>query len=281
MSAMDPLIARKTWRTLEPIHGAVYFVAEALDAFEALGTTDRMMGYFGSRAAPMGAVPGEVVVATFFNFHPKLVLDRVPAVWSVASPERLLDARLDAADRYLRRILGDAVDGPDMAEAASLARAAAEAAKPEGRPLFAGHASLPWPSEPHLVLWHAISMLREYRGDGHIAALVAEGLDGCEALVTHGAAGDVPPIALRTSRAWPQDEWAAAEARLRDRGWLDPDGSFTALGRERRQAIEDATDRLAEPAWAAIGPDGCARLRELGRPWSKSIVESGELAFRR
>jgi hypothetical protein len=168
-----------------------------------------------------------------------------------------------------------------MQVAVTLARTAAAAATPEGRPLFAGHASLPWPDEPHLALWHAITLLREYRGDGHIAALVSEDLDGCEALVTHGAAGEIPHSALQASRAWPDDEWDAAVERLRTRGWIDADANFTDLGRERRQAIEDATDRLAVDAWSAIGEDGCARLRELGRPWSKAIVASGELAFGR
>jgi hypothetical protein len=175
---VDPVVARKTWRTLEPYHGVVYFAPEPHEEFKKLGISDRMMGYFGSRAAPMGAVPAEVVIATFFNFHPKLVSDRVPAVWDIASPQALLDARLRGADAMLRRVLSDAVDSDELIEAAALARRAAESCKPEGRPLYAGHASVPWPDEPHLVLWHAISCLREFRGDGHIAAMTVEGLDG-------------------------------------------------------------------------------------------------------
>ncbi len=277
---MDPVVARKTWRTLEPYHGAIYFAAEPRDEYKKLGVSDRMMGYFGSRAAPMGAVPAEVVISTFFNFHPKLVSDRVPAVWDITSPKALLDARFTGADLMLRRVLGEAIDSEEMKAAAELARRAAEACNPEGRPLYAGHASLSWPNEPHLVLWHAISCLREFRGDGHIAAMTVEGLDGCEALVTHAAAGDVPVAALKGSRQWPDDEWGAAVERLRSRGWVTDETTFTDLGRERRQAIEDATDRLALPAWEALDEDECSQLRALVRPFSKAIVESGELAFR-
>ncbi len=278
---MEPLVARKMWRTLEVYHGAIYFVPEARDAYAELGVTDRMMGYFGSRAAPMGGVPAEVVIATFFNFHPKLIEDRVPAVWEITTPADLLDARLRAADAYLRRILGDDIESSaEMDEAAKLARIAAEACRPEGRPLFAGHASLPWPVQPHLVLWHAITLLREFRGDGHIAAMTTEGLDGCEALITHGAAGDVAPNVLQSSRQWPDDEWDEARQRLRKKGWIDDAGALTELGRSRRQFIEDRTDELALAPWEAIGEDNCTTLRGIVRPWSKAIVGSGELGLR-
>ena len=278
---MESVVARKMLRTLEPYHGAVYFVAEGPDEYRKLGITDRMMGYFGSRAAPMGAVGSDVVIATFFNFHPKLVRDRVPAVWEIASPTQLLDARHRAIDTALRRIVGDTIDSDEMREAASIARRAAEACTAEGRPLFGGHATLPWPDEPHMVLWHAQTLLREYRGDGHIAAMTVEGLDGCEALVTHAAQGDVPAPALQGSRQWPDDEWNAAVDRLRSRGWIAPnDLSFTDLGRQRREWIEQRTDELAMRPWEAIGEGACTTLRTLVRPWSKAIVGSGELGLR-
>src|SRR5437870_666444 len=130
---------------------------------------------------------GVIVIATFSTFPPALVHAAIPAAWTIATPEQILAARAAGAGDVLRRILGDAVDSPEVVEAAQLARAAAEACPPQGRPLFAGHASLPWPDEPLLALWHAITLLREFRGDGHVAVLLTEGLDGCEALVVHGA----------------------------------------------------------------------------------------------
>jgi hypothetical protein len=271
---MDPIIARKTWRTLEPIHGAIYFAAEAREEYQALGLDDRMTGYFASRSSPMGAVSAEVVIATFFNFDHELVRRSMEGVWASVSPEQVLAARLRGADRMIRAHAGEFVDTAEVVEAAELARAAAVAAceRPEGRPLFAGHASLVWPDEPHLVLWHAQSLLREFRGDGHIVALTVEGLDGCEALVTHGAAGDVSPDILKATRQRTGDDWLAAEERLRERGWLDPDLAFTDLGRERRDWIEARTDELAAAPYDAIGVDGCARLRELCRPISQAMM---------
>ena len=271
---MDPTIARKTWRTLEPIHGAIYFAAEAREEYSTLGIDDRMTGYFASRSAPMGAVPAEGVIATFFNFDPDLVLRSMDGVWDRVTPAEVLAARLRGADRTIRCHAGAFVETPAIVEAAELARAAAEAAcdRPEGRPLFAGHASLQWPDEPHLVLWHAQSLLREFRGDGHIVALAVEGLDGCEALVTHAAAGDVSADILRATRQRTGDDWLAAEERLHERGWLDSELAFTDLGRERRDWIEARTDVLAAGPYDAIGVEGCARLRELCRPISQAMM---------
>ena len=277
---MDTTIARKTWRTLEPYHGLVYFAPEPVAAYAAIGIEGRT-GYFASRAAPMGAVSAEVVQATFFNFEPGLVQRAMEGAWEVAPPAELVAARLRGADGALRAVLGDdVVGGAEVAEAADLARAAAVAGTPEGRPLFAGHASLPWPQEPHLVLWHAISLLREHRGDGHVACLLVEGLDGCEALVVHGASGEVAPAVLQASRAWPDAEWAAARDRLVGKGWLDGAGGLTDTGRQARQRIEDRTDALALAPWQALGEPGCERLRQLVRPWSKAIVASGTFGFR-
>ena len=278
---LDPTIARRTWRTVEPLHGMIYFTPEAADAFRELGLVGRM-GYFGSRAAPMGPVPAEVVIATFYNFRPELVRASIPAAWARATPEQILAARLGAADRALRRFLPEAIGTPQLTEAASLARRAAETAcgYVEGRPLFAGHAALAWPDDDHLVLWHAQTLLREYRGDGHIAALVAAGLSGLEAAITHVATGDVPGAVLASTRAWPEDEWDAGIEGLRARGILGGGDELvlTDAGRAQRQWVEDATDAAAVAAYAPLGDDGCARLRALTRPWSRAIVDGGLLA---
>ena len=276
---MDAIVARKCWRTLEPYHGLIYFAPEATAAYDEIGL-EPPQHYFGSRAAAMGSVPAEVVVATFYNFHPPLVHTAIPAAWERASPELIVAARLDAADRVLRRVLGDDLSAR-VGEAARLARAAAEATGPAaGRPLYAAHAALPWPEDDHLVLWHAITVLREFRGDGHVAALLADGIGPCEALVMHGASGDVPSAILKATRAWPDDDWAAAEEELRRRGWLSVDGSLTDEGARRRQWVEDRTDALALAPWEALGEEQCARLRELVRPLSTAIVQSGVLGGR-
>src|SRR5258708_5166076 len=192
MGSVTPATARRTFRTAEPIHGMIYFTPYSAIAYEAIGITDQRMGYFASRSAAMGPVPAGITVATFFNFNPAAIRRVIPAAWGIAAPGAILDARLQAADRSLRQAWGDQADGQRVREAADLARAAAERAaeRPHGRPLFAAHASLPWPSEPHLVLWHAQSLLREYRGDGHVSLLLTEGLTGLEALIVHAATGE-------------------------------------------------------------------------------------------
>ncbi|MGK5443241.1 SCO6745 family protein [Micromonospora sp. URMC 105] len=282
-SPLAPAVARTAWRRAEPIHAMIYFAPEARQRYGALGL-DGLTGYFASRSAAFGAVPAEPVVATFFNFKPALVHAALPAAWERAAPTAVLRARLDAADAALRRAFADLEDGagtPAVAEAAGLARRAAESACEQlpGRPLFAAHAALPWPDEPHLVLWHAQTLLREFRGDGHVSALLLAGLNGLEALVLHAATGDVPVRFLRRSRGWTSDEWAEAVDELRSRGLLadGDDLALTEAGRELRQSVEDRTDALAEPAYRVLGEDGCARLAELARPLSRAVVDAGLL----
>ena len=260
----------------------IYFTPYGPRAYEAIGIRDRRMGYFASRSAAMGPVSAAVTIATFFNFNPAAVCRAIPAAWQIADPAALLDARLEAVDRSLSQAWGDGIDGPQVREAADLARTAAERAgeRPQGRPLFAAHSGLPWPDKPHLVLWHAQSLLREYRGDGHVSLLLTEGLSGLEALIVHAATGEIPGRALQTTREWSDEEWAAGVARVRERGWLDDaaEPKLNAAGRAHRQSVEDRTDELAVYPNQAIGEDGCARLRDLVRPLVKAVVEA-DLGF--
>ena len=277
---MDPTVARRTWRTLEPYHGLVYFAPEAAARYQALGV-EGFHGYFASRAAAMGAVGPEVVVATFLNFNPALVHAAIPAAWEAAAPAGWIEARLEGIDAALRRCLGDdVVASAEVAEAAAVIRPAAEAVSTSvgsGRPLALAHAAVPRPNEPHLALWHSITVLREHRGDGHVSCLVEAGVDGCGALVQHAASGDVPRAVLQRTRGWSDDDWDAAVERLAARGWVDDAGAFTPAGRAARDAIEQRTDELAAPPWAVIGEDACSLLRTLVRPLSKAIVAAGGL----
>ena len=285
----SPSTARKTWRSLEPLHGMIYFAPEASASYARLGIQDRA-GYFASRSAAMGAVGADTVIATFFNFDPELVRSAIPGAWEAASPAQVLEARVGAADAALRRMLGDAVGTEPMARAAELARRAAERAALayEGRPLFAAHAALPWPEPPHLVLWHAQTLLREFRGDGHVALLVAAELDPVEALALHLATGELPEAFLRGTRGWSDDAWDAGVVRLVGRGLVrrvEPSGAhpaslaLTDAGTALRQEIEDATDRLALSAYEALGDELCTELRALARPFSRTVVDAAGLGF--
>ena len=271
--------ARRMWQVLETLHMTVYFAPEPRDAYRRAGLRGGWMGYFASRSAAMGPVPAEVVMATFYNFHPRMVRRAIPDAWGFAPPERVLAARVEGADAALRRLLGRWVDGPEAVEAASLARAAMEGQDPSGRPLFAAHAALPWPEPSHLALWHAATLYREFRGDAHVACLTAEGIDGLEAHVLAAGAGQLPGAVLREYRGWSDEEWAAAVERLGARGWVDPGGSLTKAGRAARDARERRTDDLAMPPWRRLGPGGCARLLDLLGPPVRLVVDGGGIPF--
>lgn len=278
---ITPELARGLWYTLEPLHGMIYFVPEAPEAYAARGVADPGDGYFASRSAPLGRVPAETVVACFYNFCPDLVRHAIPAVWEVTTPQALVEARQQAADKALRRAFGEALGSPALAKAAALLRVAAEAAclQPEGRPLFSAYAPLPWPDEPHSVLFHAQTLLREFRGDGHLAALLIEGLSGLEALILHAATGEVSLRFLRASRGWPDEIWEAAVDLLRTKGLLTNDDglSLSDSGKEMRQRIEDRTDAASLPAYSALGRADAERLLELGAPLAASIFDAGLL----
>jgi len=268
------------WKLFEPLHAVTYFVDECLEEYRAAGLKGFWMGYFAGRAAPMGAVTPGVVDATFFSFNPDKVKRALPDAWGFAAPDRVLDARLAGIDRFLGRVLGPeassaGVDVTALAQAAALGRSAIEGLAIEGRPLAAANVALPWPDEPHLALWQAATVLREHRGDGHIAALVAAGLDGRQALVTMAATGAVPQEMLQAARGWDDDAWDEAANALMERGWLNADGTQTASGAVKRQEIEDLTDRLAAQPWERLGDDDTESLRAVLKVLAGAIAAVG------
>jgi len=273
--------ARKLWKLFEPYHAVVYFAPERSAFYARVGLKGGWMGYFASRGAALGPVPPEVIIATFYNFAPEKVRRAIPDAWRLSDPEAILAARLEVADVVLHRLLGDMVASPVLGEAAELARAAAEVAATAdltGRPLFAAHAALPWPDEPHLVLWQAATLLREHRGDGHMTQLLSAGIDGCEANVlmeaaTKQAGRGMSAGTLRALRGWSEEEWASASARLIYRGWLEPDGTLSQVAQDHRQVLEDRTDALAVLPWVRLGSGVCRRLEELLEPIADKIWE--------
>ncbi|KJK48821.1 SalK [Lentzea aerocolonigenes] len=268
---------RSLWRSLEAVHAMIYFAPEAERRYTAAGL-DRPGGYFASRAAALGPAGAEVVISTFYNFNPQLIKARIPAAWEIVSPERMLELRLEAADEALRKVLKD-----DLKEITELATRAAERAKEmlHGRTLFAAHASLPWPDETHLQLWHAQTLLREFRGDGHLAALLRHNITGIEALVLHAAEGDYPAETLRKTRGWPEEKWAETTENLQSRGLVNDEQLLTPQGRELRTSIEDATDHMNEPAYDVLSEQEKQRYVELAAPLSKAVIDSGLLPARR
>lgn len=275
----EPARVRQMWHLLEPLHAVLYYAPEAFDEAAALGydIEERWPSYFAWRAAPLGAVGAEEAVRTFHSFAPAMVERHVPGIWATAAPDAVLAARLRAVDRSYRALFGERVEGPEFAEAAALARRAAEAVTPGAiGGLGPANSGRPWPDVPHLVLWQAATVLREHRGDGHIAALAGAGLDPVESLVSFAAVG-AAPAEVFASRGWSAEEWGAARRRLQERGLLAADGTATDAGRELRAKVELRTDEEAAAPWRALGEPGRERLAELlGEPWLE-VIGSGLL----
>ncbi|MFF4118167.1 SCO6745 family protein [Streptomyces sp. NPDC001714] len=276
-AALEPRAGRRCHTLLNSLHATHFFSPELAEELAALGVTHPRAVNFAVRAAALGPVGAGTVTATFYNYKYELVARHVPAVWETASPKDVLAARARAVDASMRRLLGaDAVVSAGMAEAARLALRATEACSRSGRPLYAAHADLPVPQEPHLAYWYAGTLLREHRGDGHLAVLLAAGLDGLEAVVTHTATGKgMAPKWVFATRGWSQDDWDAAVERLRERGLLDAAGELTGAGTALRAEIEAETDRLDRAPYEHLGADGVARLTELAAGFARAAVAAG------
>ncbi|MFB6594467.1 SCO6745 family protein [Streptomyces diastaticus] len=275
--------ARRMWHLLEPLHAVLYYAPEAFEEAAALGydTAERWPSYFAWRAAPLGPVGAEEVTAAFHSFSPGTVRRHVPASWRVAAPDAVLTARDRAVRRTYAGLLGPDVHGPGVTEAAVLARRVAEAAgsagaEDAGGPLGAANAALAWPREPAAALWQAATVLREYRGDGHLAALREAGLDPVESLVSFAAVG-AAPAEVFASRGWSPAEWTAARGRLVARGLVDADGAATEAGRALRGAVERRTDALAAAPWRALTDAERGRLVTALEPLWLAAIASGLL----
>ncbi|MFJ6198792.1 hypothetical protein [Micromonospora sp. NPDC092111] len=255
------------WTHVEPLHAVTYFHPRARAAYEAIGLRGYWRGYFAGRTAPLGPTDAAPVIAAFFNFAPPMVSRALPAIWRLATPDEALRARLTGAVQALAELTYELPEA-HLAEAAELLETAATGADPAGRVLGAANAALPRGEYPLARLWQAATTLRELRGDGHVAALVAAGLDPAETLAWRVAV-DMPALHL-LGRGWTEQQWAEARARLVERGWLTADGEPTQTGRAGFQAVEEATDRAAARPWLSLGPDRTDRLRELLDPVARA-----------
>jgi hypothetical protein len=274
MMTTESTLARLVWQFGEPVHAVTYFAPERQQRTDQLGLKGGWMSYFGCRAAPLGPVAPAVVCAVFYNFHPRMVNRAIPEAWGFASPQQLLDARLDAIDQSLRRLLGEAIDSREVRRAADLARAAIDACDHAGRPLGAANAALTPPPAAHLSLWQSLTTMREHRGDGHVVALVEAGIAPCDALVLQTATGRSDPAALRANRGWTEEEWTATVEALQAKGWIDASGAVTEAGRAARDRLEDTTNRLAAPIVAGIGSEEAGELVGLLRPLAEVVMAS-------
>lgn len=270
---MTPAAAQSLHRVIEPLHALLYFVPEVQDRYAEAGLEPRSEGYFASRACVLGTPSPEVVAATFYGFNPDMVRHVCAGLWDKISPEDAYRLRNEGVEALYARV-GAPTD--DLAEAIVLARTAAAAVENAGRPLAAGNAAMPAPGTPFADLFQALTVLREHRGDGHLGLLVSAGLHPVQVLaMMHRWPGStVSRRFLQGSRVWTDEHFDAADASLRELGWLDGD-ELTAEGLAWREQLEADTDRLALQPYRALGDADTRRLFELLLPIAHAVNDGG------
>jgi hypothetical protein len=264
------------------VTGQVYFAPECHAGYEALGfgpSPTEINGvampdgpaYFCSRGSVMGQVSGEVVAAAFGVFNPAVVVPLVETGWTLVTADVICAARTDGAVAQLERILGAKPEG--LTRATDLLQRANDPLRPEGRPLYAGLLGLGLPGDPIGDMWRLGDRLREFRGDAHIVAWCSAGFDATEIGLLTELYWGLPMRSYSRTRAWSDEDFDAAEARLTERG-LVADGAFTAEGRAAREHVEVVTDQLCRPIIEALGDDFDELIAILSA-WSASIRAAG------
>jgi hypothetical protein len=269
--------ARRMFELLEPICLVTYFADESNEELAALGHRTYWDGYFASRAAPLGRVPAQVVHAAFYSFAEGEAARHIPSAWETVPPEVSFAAWRRGSAASVRRILGDELAGsPGLVRAADLTTKAAMSAPTEGRVMYAGWRTLPVPDDPATRLWHSATMLREHRGDGHVAALVGARVGGTEAHILSAIEmGIHPPESFGRVHHLPKERLVAVMDGLRERGLVDADGRFTDAGRETKQRIEDLTDELAAAPYDGLSPAELDELVAELEPITAKLVAAG------
>ncbi|HEV8065214.1 MAG TPA: hypothetical protein VGP46_10300 [Acidimicrobiales bacterium] len=253
-------MARRMFELVEPIGVIPYAVDEPTEAMVPLGFTNYWDTYFAGRAAPLGLAPAEVVDALFYNFAPGEVARHIPKVWRTTTPEAAIAARQTGCVKALRRVLGARLEDRLFARATELLMRAATSAPCEGRPMYAGLRALPVPEDVAGRFFHAAALLREHRGDGHIVALMTEGVGGLEAHVLLALGMDMPAEKFGRIHHLRAEQIGAVIDGMRARGLIGGDGWLTESGRAVKQRVETLTDDLAARPYECLRPDELGEL---------------------
>lgn len=273
---MPPSLARRLFGLVEPVALVTYMAPEPTEALLALGLRNPWDAYFAGRAAPLGRdVPAPVVDALFYNFAEGEVARHIPRVWDLVTPEAAVAAREEGSVAALRRLLGDRAKDAAVVRAGNLLIEAGASASTDGRALYAAVRTLPVPEEPLARLWHAANLLREHRGDGHVAALVTAGIGGTEAHVLHALSEGTPAERFGRLAHLPRIQLAAVVENMQARDLVGPDGWLTAVGRRTKKRVESITDELAASAYEVLRPDELDLLVANLSPIAGLLVAAG------
>jgi hypothetical protein len=252
--AVPATAARRLRDSLEPIATIGWWSRAASESAGALGL-DFFSAYVWGRAASLGAdVAPPVVVSAFGVFEPGMIEGVLTAARATASHPAILEARQAGGTGGLAAATGS-IDLSVIETLGHRLMAALGGLDGAARPLFSGLRSLPVPADPHGRLWRAAELVREHRGDGHLAACLAAGLDAAEMNVLTERWLDFPLGEYSATRGFPTARLDQAAASLRRRGWLDAGHALTPDGRTAREAIERATDTSQAGFIAALDDD--------------------------
>jgi hypothetical protein len=274
-ATVNPM-ARRMFELVEPIGVIPYSADDPNEAMFALGFTDYWDTYFAGRAAPLGRASAAVVDALFYSFAPGEVARHIPKVWDTTTPGAALAARRVGCSNALRRILGDHVETAAFARAAELLLRAATSAPTEGRPMYAALRALPVPDDVVDRLFHAAALLREHRGDGHVVALVSDGVGRTEAHVLFALGNDQPAEQFGRVQHLPAAQLGAVIEGMRARGLVGDDGWLSETGRALHERVEGRTDDLAAGPYAALDPGELDELTAALEPLAELLVAAQE-----
>ncbi len=262
--------ARRLRDAMEPLAMHAVWSSQTNEALAAYGF-NFLTAYVTGRAAPLGEVPSSVVASTFAVFEPGLV----DALWTEGRAKldltTVIGVRDTATAASLRTVLAG-IDDAEIIRVAEILEVAVAGVDGTGRTLFSALRSQPRLDDAHGRLWRAADLMREHRGDGHIAACVAAGLDPVRMGILMEVWLGYPVGEYSGTRAWPQEAQDAAVARLEADGLL-ADGGITDAGRAVRDALEAATDASQESLIAAIGGD-LDMVTSAFEGWSRLCVEA-------
>ncbi|WP_347030927.1 SCO6745 family protein [Brevibacterium paucivorans] len=277
-------VIRSTTKRLDTVHSASYFAQEMVAELDTLGV-ERDAQYLAQRAAPLGRASAELVTATFYSFAPAYVSAHVPACWEQAAPEEIHAARVRAAEKIVEKLVAGP-GGSELTESIPHIRRALapvlEASDVCGKPLYAAHVNArksTGDDAGELVqLWWDITLLREFRGDAHLAALVATGVGSVESIVLDSATGkSFAPYYMRKMRGWTSEEWAEVAEKLAMAGFLtsaDDKAVLTEEGVKLRAHVEALTDMGVASTWDALSDEHVSDLQGLATLWAAAVAKS-------
>ncbi|HIF66191.1 MAG TPA: hypothetical protein EYQ34_06275 [Acidimicrobiia bacterium] len=274
MTDPQTALTRRFAKAAEPLHSCAYY-AEEINRFTEMGYSGWWHAYFAYRSAPMGKATAQQVMDAFYNFAPRMVDKAVPNCWEVMSPSQVRQTQLLLVDRALHRIFGDYKAQRELAYVSEVLKTSIPELDTKERPLFAAWAGEPWPDSPLLDLWHATTLLREYRFDGHNSALRQAGLSGLGCHLMMAADGRGTPEIIQKIRGWSHEEWKQEAAELRSRGWITSDGQHTPLGRSVRRGVELATDQNAQAIVVNLGDERSGKVLEVLEQVAAFLIETG------